>query len=320
FSTLPAKLRSASEQKKRNTKSLAVLLETLRDHYSYYDLRVDDWDALVAKHQKGILAARSDMGFAARCADMLESTEDIHMTLGLRGQVFATGKRAVDPLFREAILKRLINGKQAGPGAIYGRTDDGIGYLMIAAWTQQIDTTKIGDAIRELADTKAMIVDVRPNSGGDELLAKEVAAWFVDGTKIYAKNRYRTGAGKDGFGKILERGIDGHGGDRHYSGRVAVLTSRNVMSSNEAFVLMMKQAKDCIVVGQPTFGSSGNPKPFTLPNDVVVVVPTWQAMLPDGTPFEGKGIEPDVLVECTGDDFQSRDPIFEAALAKLRAK
>lgn len=320
FSTLPADLRSATEQKKRNDDALKALLATLRKHYSYYDLRIDDWDALLAKHRGQILASRSDLGFAARAAQMLKSAEDIHMSLRLRDQTLATYPRAVDPLYREPIIKRRIQVRQAGPMALAGRTDDGIGYLMIASWMPPVDTKKIGEAIRALGDTKAMIVDVRPNSGGDETLAQEVAAWFVEGSAVYAKNRYRTGPGEKGFGKVLERSIRGHGGDRHYSGRVVVLTSRYVMSSNEAFVLMMKQAKDCVVVGQTTYGSSGNPKPFTLPNDVVVVVPTWQAMLPDGTPFEGRGIEPDVRVACTGEDFVDQDPILEAALEKLRAK
>ena len=48
-----------------------------------------------------------------------------------------------------------------------------------------------------------------PNSGGNELLARQVAAWFVAGTRTYAKNRYRERAGKDGFGPVLERQIEG---------------------------------------------------------------------------------------------------------------
>ena len=83
---------------------------------------------------------------------------------------------------------------------------------------------------------------------------------------------------------------------------------------------MMEQAKDCTVVGQPTFGSSGNPKPCELSNGVTVLLPSWQDMDLDGTLIEGKGLQPDVLVECTQKDFESGDPILAKALELLRAK
>lgn len=97
-------------------------------------------------------------------------------------------------------------------------------------------------------------------------------------------------------------------------------TSRYVTSSNESFVLMCKQAKDCVVVGLPTFGSSGNPKPFDLGNGVTALIPSRQDLLPDGSPFEGKGIAPDVTVPCTAQDLETHDVILEKALELLRAK
>lgn len=320
FTTLPEKLRPAAEQKRRNRDALKALLKTLAEHYSYYDLRVADWKKLEKEGDDAVLAARTDRGFAAAAAKMLQPTQDLHLYLRCGEQTFGTGSRAVDPLFRKAALEQYVRTAPAGKQALAGRTGDGIGYLLIAGWTSELDPEVVGGAITELLDTKAMIVDVRPNSGGDEGLAQKVAAWFVDGTVVYAKNRYRERAGVDGFGQVFDRTITGYGENRHYGKPIAVLTSRYVMSSNESFVLMLRQAKDCVVVGQPTYGSSGNPKPFDLGNDVTAFVPSWQDLRPDGTPFEGEGLSPDVLVPCSGDDFATRDPILEKALELLRAK
>ena len=96
--------------------------------------------------------------------------------------------------------------------------------------------------------------------------------------------------------------------------------SRYVMSSCEAFVLMMRQGRDCTLVGQTSYGSSGNPKPHELANGVTIIVPSWQAMLPDGTCFEGQGVRPDVEVKVAADDLKTRDPILENGLAILREK
>jgi hypothetical protein len=321
FSTLPLVLPKTAEQGPRNEKALSKLTKTLEEHYAYYDLRVKDWGALLKQHRRALLAAKTDKSFASEAARMLAATEDLHLWLRLGDSTFATGTRAVDPLFRQEALTGLVSTRPAGEGALRGHTDDDIGYLLITGWNKSLDLAAIDAALADMRGSKAMIVDVRPNSGGDELLAQRVAAWFVDGDKVYAKNRYRERAGKNGFGAVLERRIAGNtDAEKHFNGPIAVLTSRYVMSSNESFVMMLRQSKDCTVIGQPTFGSSGNPKPFELGNGVTLFVPSWQDLRPDGTCFEGEGLAPDVLVEATPKDFPARDPILEKALAVLRAK
>jgi hypothetical protein len=320
FFTLPTKLPPAGEQKQRNQKAAAELTKVLAESYSHRDLRIKDWKKLEKQHVPALLAAKTDRGFAGAAAAMLRATEDIHLYLRCGETTFPTGTRAVDSLYGREAIDRYAKVEAIGEQALVGRTDDGIGYLMIGAWTNAIDPERIGMAITSLLDTKAMVIDVRPNSGGDELLAQKVAAWFISGTKTYAKNRYRVRAGKDGFGPVIDRQITGHGKGKLYDQPIAVLTSRNIMSSNESFVMMLRQAKDCTVIGQPTYGSSANPKPFELGNGVTIVVPTWQDLRLDGSPFEGEGLAPDVLVPCTMQDFEQKDPILEQALATLRSK
>ena len=50
-----------------------------------------------------------------------------------------------------------------------------------------------------------------------------------------------------------------------------------------------------------------------------IVIPSWKALRPDGTCFEGEGIEPDIHVEVKDGDLNSRDPILERALEYLRS-
>ena len=322
FTTLPALLPDPKEQRKRNQKALDTLQQTLAEKYSYYDLRVKDWMKLFATAKPALLAAKTDAVWASAAARMLESAADIHLSLRFGEQTFATGRRAVDSLFRRERLGKYVAVKPAGNElALYGRTDDGIGYLLVAGWTQPLDLDAVDRALDELLGCKAIVVDVRPNSGGDETMAQRVAGWFVDGTKVYAKNRYRVRAGKDGFGPIFDRTVTGNTeANKRFGGPIAVLISRYVMSSNESFVMMLQQAKDCTLVGQPTFGSSGNPKPHDLGNGVTIVMPSWQDLRLDGSCLEGKGIAPNVPVDVSEQDLQSSDPILERALERLRAK
>ena len=321
FSTAPDDLPSPAVQKAENQKSFDALKELLANGYSYYDLRVKSWDKLYREHEKTILGARTTRAWANAVAKMLAATEDIHMHLKLGEQYFATGRRAIDPLFRSERIPDYVPVQPAGSNGLRGKTEDGIGYVMIGGWSNAKDIGPIEQALAAMQGCKAMIVDVRPNSGGDELLAQKIAAWFVDGTKVYGKNRYRTGPGKDGFGEVFDRSVTGNAdAQKHLDVPVAVLTSRYVMSSNESFVLMMRQAKDCTVVGQRTYGSSGNPKAHELPNGVTLVMPSWQDLRPDGTSFEGEGLAPDVEVAATPADLEEKDPILERALEILRGK
>ncbi|HIE68773.1 MAG TPA: hypothetical protein EYP98_00685 [Planctomycetes bacterium] len=183
-------------------------------------------------------------------------------------------------------------GANADYRAYKARTKDGIGYLLIIGWQEEVDVERLVGAIAEMMDAKALVIDVRMNTGGDERIARQVASWFVEGTHVYARNRSRTGPGADGFGEIHDRKITGH--DAVYDRPVAVLAGPRVMSANESFVLMMKQARDAMIVGQTTSGSSGNPKPHDLGNGITIMLPSWQALRPDGTCWEGEGIAPDV--------------------------
>ncbi|MFO1050792.1 MAG: S41 family peptidase [Planctomycetota bacterium] len=321
FSTLPKDLPDAQRQRARNEKALALLIDALDTRYSHRDLRVTDWEALWESAHADLLGAPTDAAFASRAARALEPTADLHLYFRCGERVFGTGRRAVDPLFRFARIGEQFTTHAVGQNAVTGRSADGIGYLMIGSWSKDVDLDGVEADLAALMDARAFVIDARPNAGGDERLALRIAAWFVEGRKVYAGHRVRRKDAEDGFGPVDDRVIRGNAdARRRFTGPITVLTSRYVMSSNESFVLMLRQAADCTVVGQPTCGSSGNPQPCDLGNGVTVMVPSWQDLQPDGTCFEGTGIAPDVEVQVGPRDLESRDPILERALAALREK
>ena len=86
--------------------------------------------------------------------------------------------------------------------------------------------------------------------------------------------------------------------------------------------MLFKCLPHVTLVGQPTRGASGNPQPLPLPNGVDVWYSRWVSLLPDGTPIEGEGIAPDVLIEHREDParfdttFDEAVEILEQALSK----
>ncbi|MFN3240014.1 MAG: S41 family peptidase [Planctomycetota bacterium] len=315
FTTFPKPLRPFAEQQQRNREALARLEVLLTNSYAYRDRVVADWPALLERHRGKLRDARTDRAFAVATSELLQATQDQHIVVGYRDSSYAPFTPLVEPLYRTFAVRRLFQLERVTPRAFRGRTDDGIAYLLITGWQEAVDVERLLGAIAEMMDAKALVIDVRPNVGGDERIARRVASWFVQGEKVYARHR---SIGADGLGPVVDRKVRGN--DVVYDRPVAVLAGPRVMSSCEAFVMMMKQAAGVQVVGQKTRGSSGNPVVHELGNAVSVQLPSWQALRPDGTCFEGEGIEPDVFVECTSRDFETYDPTLEKALALLRER
>ncbi len=61
-------------------------------------------------------------------------------------------------------------------------------------------------------------------------------------------------------------------------------------------------------------------KAHLLDNRVTMYVPSWKAMRPDGTCFEGEGIKPDIEVAAKPDAFEKGDPVIDRALRSLRRR
>lgn len=322
FTTLPKVLLPMKEQRKINKKAFKALGDKLASKYSYYDLKKINWRKLFKTHEKSILSSRTNTIWARNVAEMLKVTNDLHLSLRASEQVFGAGSRRIDPLFRNKVLPQYFAKLKRGPkGTLVGTTKDGIGYLMISSWTDRVDIAAVEKHLEALCadrSIKALVLDVRVNSGGGELLARRVARFFVKGSPVYAKNVTRVAKGKKGMTPVLSRRIQGNEAKQRFRRPVAILISRYCMSSNEAFVLMMKQAEKSTLVGQQTYGSSGNPKRHDLPNGVIAVLPSWKALRLDGTCFEGEGIAPDVEVVPSEKELESKDPILVKALSLLR--
>ncbi|MEN1729181.1 MAG: S41 family peptidase [Pseudomonadota bacterium] len=99
---------------------------------------------------------------------------------------------------------------------------------------------------------------------------------------------------------------------------LAILTSTLTASTAEDFLIYADPLEHVTRVGQPTFGSTGQPWVFELPGGgrarICTKRDTWQ----DGTDFVGVGIEPHIPVARTVEDIRDgSDPMLEAAVDHL---
>jgi hypothetical protein len=194
-----------------------------------------------------------------------------------------------------------------------------IGYLKIKSWSKDIvlEGKTIGDMVDDtlhsLEGTDALIIDVRENGGGDSRQAEMLAGRFIREPVRYATAFRRVAGVSDLVADDFVLAPQGDFLDK----KVVILTGPKCLSSNELFIMMMKDGIGIPTIGERTGGGSGNPVTFPLnlfDKEYIFKVSTWSIKRKNGMDLENVGIEPNVPVTIRSDDVMGgKDPAVEAA-------
>ncbi len=301
-----------------NDQSFDELKQALYQDYAYYDRLSLDWDQLF-RDARATPAPNTQRGpFVRSILQILAHAKDPHLTLQSDGMTFATFRATPTINVNPALLPSVVPEFRVQNEVVStGHFPDGIGYIQINSWpSDQALLAPAHAALDDMLDAPGLIIDVRLNGGGDESTARTFAARLISEQAVYSKWRSRDITKPLGEGELNDRVITPAAESTRFKGRVAVLQGQACMSSNESFLLMLAQPPRITRFGATSFGSSGNPRPHELPNQVIVNIPSWQDYAPDGTRIEGKGVAPDMPV-----DFKpGADQVLDAALKFLREK
>ena len=299
-----------------------ILWREFDRHYAFFLDKNIDWQAVHDEYAPRISTSTSSPELYRLVTEMLQGLQDIHVTLVAPG----IGRWSYDALRNspanysgQTISRYLRTGSTQGrAGHMYhGTTLEGLGYIRIrdfsgAGWVADIDR-----AVAALYDAPGLIIDVRDNGGGTDLLSDPIAGRFADRKRVIERVRYRNGPAHDQFTDWIDRYVE-PAGARRYTKPVVVLTNRRVVSTAEGFVLSLRALPHVTVVGDTTAGGSGNPIARELPNGWSFRLSRWQTLTPEGTSYEGVGLAPDVPVWITeAHGSENRDTILERAIALL---
>ncbi len=142
-----------------------------------------------------------------------------------------------------------------------------------------------------LADTRALIVDLRHNHGGDQEAVKLLCSYLFDG-----RTRLNDIVWRDGARTVEGWTVDTLAGPRYGSKRrVVVLTSRETFSAGEDIAYALKNNGRATVVGEASGGGAH-------PGDMYRLADHFSAFIPNGRTvspvthgdWEGRGVQPDV--------------------------
>ncbi|MDA7979562.1 MAG: S41 family peptidase [Pirellulales bacterium] len=298
-----------------------ALKKAFDDSYSYRNLRDVNWTRQFDVAKERFISSKTADELTYHVADLLTLARDPHISLERSGVQFATFARTYTPNFSSKALGHAVENLNKLNNTVYaGRYEDGVVYVLITSWANDraADLSALGKFLDGVKDAPGIILDVRPNGGGNDLFCQALARRFVAQEFVYEKVRTRDTSRPNGFSEARERVLMPLPSGPSFGGKVAVLMGPANMSSCEAFLLMMKPIKQARLFGQPSYGSSGNPQPHDIGAGITVQLPSWQALLPDDQLLEGTGVTPDILVETTVEDFEEQDLVINAALKWLR--
>lgn len=230
----------------------------------------------------------------------------------------------------------------------FKRLSNDITYIALNSFSSWDLMDLFSEKFSELQKSKKLIIDLRQNGGGDSNIAREIFKYLTNDTILYSsksKSRLHIPTYK-AWGKYTKAG-DTLNSDwqrqaylsykdefyynfpyQPYSTSnlnitrieipTVILIGHKTASAAEDFLIYADNQENITKIGEPTFGSTGQPMVFDLPNGGFGRVCTKKDTYPDGREFVGYGIKPDIEIKTTLTDYmENKDPVLEKAIEHL---
>ena len=175
----------------------------------------------------------------------------------------------------------------------YKKLTDDIGYIRISSFIGMETSKEFIVALNRLKDTKAMIIDLRGNSGGLFQNAIVISNLFMKkGVIVNVIARQ----GKKNVYSASDEGCI-------YDNPLVVLIDDYSASASEILSSALKDNNRAVLIGTRTFGKGLVQKVFSLPNKSGMNLTIARYLTPKGVDINKKGIEPDYYVSFSHKDF-----------------
>jgi C-terminal processing protease CtpA/Prc len=193
------------------------------------------------------------------------------------------------------------------------RLDGNVGFIELRGFSgSQEAGAAVSAAMNLLANTDALVFDLRRNGGGSPLTIGFISSYLFD-KRVHLNDFFVRETGRRQSFHTSETVAGNRYGE---SKPVYILTSSRTFSAAEEFTYNLKNLKRAVIVGETTGGGAHPGGVRRITDHFGIWLPTGRAINPiTGTNWEGVGIAPDIAVDPT-------DALRSAhldALKKLRA-
>jgi C-terminal processing protease CtpA/Prc len=229
---------------------------------------------------------------ATLSSQLREAANDAHLAVRFSHAPIEAGPAATPTLEDQARARRMAASVNFGFERVE-RLNGNIGYIELDGFADpdQAGETAIA-AMNFLANTDALIIDLRFNGGGVPGIAQLISSYLFERPVHLNSIHWREGNRTQQYWTLPYVP-----GARYLNKPVFILTSRHVLSAPESFAYSLQALRRATIVGATTAGGANPGREFRINEHFAAFIPTGRAVNPvTGTNWEGVGIRPDIAV------------------------
>lgn len=291
-------------------------LHALNENYIFSEVATQMEQAVRSRMKKKEYDNITDAGAFANTltAHLQEVSRDKHLRVSFSREVLPKRDHPREETPEERERQRALAAARNYGFEKVEHLSGNIGYLdlrgfMAAALAEETAAS----AMTFLSGTKALIIDLRNNGGGEPEMVALLSSYLFDKpvhlNDIYSRVENKT----QEFWTHAEVAGKRYGESKD----VYVLTSRRTFSAAEEFTYNLKNLKRATIVGETTGGGAHPVMPVRLHDHFRIMVPFARAINPiTKTNWEGTGVEPDIETPAS----QALQTAHLAALKSVLAK
>ncbi len=189
--------------------------------------------------------------------------------------------------------------------------DNGIAYVKISKFGEETAHEFDSVVSQILAkEVHGLILDLRNNPGGFLEESVNIASRMMPKNKVVVIEEDYLGNRKN---------LTTRGGERLSSLSKVVLINEGSASASEILAGALRDNQGIKLIGKNSFGKGSVQELINLPENTSVKITVAKWLTPNGEHITEKGINPDIEIELTKDDFDNkRDPQLDKALEVMR--
>ncbi len=236
-------------------------------------------------------------GGADFAAVLTKHLQEVSRDKHLRVIYYPTGIAAAQPPVTDEDRARRVAAERRNNYGFHRveRLDGNVGYIELRGFSGSQETgAVVAAAMNLLANTDALVFDLRRNGGGSPVTIGFISSYLFD-KRVHLNDFFTRETGRRTSFYTSET-VDG----RRYgeSKPVYILTSNRTFSAAEEFTYNLKNLKRAVIVGETTGGGAHPGGVRRITDQFGIWLPTGRAINPiTGTNWEGVGIAPDIAVD-----------------------
>lgn len=279
------------------TQIIEELLKTLNKSYVFLEtaksMETDIRRRMQNKEYDNIKSAKE---FAKQLTDDLQAVSlDKHLRVGFSSEPIPVKQPNNKPTAEEKAANLFFQNRFNSGFERVERLDGNIGYIDLRHfYDPQLGVETIAAAMSFVANTDALIIDLRQNGGGDPEMLPLISSYLFGDKPVHLNDLYYREINKT----VEYRTKPNVAGKKYGADKpVYILTSNYTFSGAEAFAYDLKNLKRAVIIGETTRGGANPGETIRLTENFGVFVPTGRAINPiTKTNWEGTGVTPDVAV------------------------